>query len=176
MNGLAEGTPLAPVQPFWSDDFDMDLPKIFPEAHHLLGDLAGVEMWTGGSADANGRLNHPSCWNTDVGLAAFFGFSDTGRDEGFYVASGGRVRCTAWEAFRDAWCRNYVMVIENRVVWRTDRLWPHFETIMWNVRSWDDGSKKPNDGFARRQALGSYRHAIQLFREVVELHRARSAP
>lgn len=166
--------PAAVTTPFWSDSFDMDLPKIFPEARVLLGDLADIEMWTGGRADANGRLNHPSCWNTDIGLTAFFGFRNTGRNENFYV-SRDRVRCTAWEAFRDAWVHQFVMVVENKVVWHADRLWLPFETIMWNLRGWGDGSKKPNEGAARRQALGSYRDAIRLFREVVDRHDVRGA-
>ncbi|SDD94320.1 hypothetical protein SAMN05216337_1017109 [Bradyrhizobium brasilense] len=164
----------APDAPFWSDNFDMDLPKVFPEARELLGDLADVEMWTGGRPDANGRLNHPACWNTDIGLAAFFGFKNTGRDENYMVCRE-RVRCTAWEAFRDAWAHQFVMVVENKVVWHANRLWHPFEIIMWNKRGWGDGSKQVNEKAARRQARGSYRDPIRLFGNVVELHGMRGS-
>lgn len=171
MNSPATDSIHAPT-PFWSDSFDMDLPKVFPQARELLGDLADVQMWTGGRPDASGRLNHPACWNTDMGLAAFFGFKNTGRNENYYVCRE-RVRCTAWEAFRDAWAHNFVMVVENKVIWHADRLWPSFETIMWNMRGWGDGARKPKDASARRAALRSYRDAVSRFGDVVDLHGAR---
>lgn len=47
---------------FWADDFDMDLPRIIPRLDDVLGDTAGVRLWTHGHT-SHGRLNHPSVWN-----------------------------------------------------------------------------------------------------------------
>lgn len=160
--------------PFWSDNFDMDLPKIFSGAREILGDLADVQMWTGGRPDANGRLNLPACWNMDNGLTAFFGFHNTGRDESYFYCRD-RVRCTAWEAFRDCWAHQFVMVVERRVIWDGSKLWSPFETIMWNMRGWGDGSKASGDESARRRAWRSYRAAVGAFRVLVKHHAAKEA-
>lgn len=166
------------VQSFWSDDFDMDLPKIFPDALRLLGELASVELATVGTPDKNGRLNHPSVWNGDHGTLAFFGFNNPARDT-FYCAPGSiEVRCTAWEMFRDAWAHSYIVHIERRPIWNTCDLWPLFETIMFDIRGWPNGERSP--GLARVKALGSYVEAIRKFKAIVErypdvLARARAA-
>lgn len=59
-------------QTFWSDDFDMDLLKLWPNLRNELGSLADVKMWTVGG-ESLGRLNHPTIWNTH---GAFFWLGD----------------------------------------------------------------------------------------------------
>ena len=159
--------------PFWSDDFDMDLPKIFPDARRLLGDLADVELVTSGTpCGKTGRLNLPCCWNSHDGMLAFFGFGNPGRDVGFYVAPRAiDIRCTAWEAFRDAWTHSYIMIVDQQRVWDTGRLWPQFETIMYDVRG---GPNLCNRDVARARhvAMNSYSKAVLAFGRIVERHRA----
>lgn len=120
--------------PMWCDDFDMDLPKILPEAKSLLGDTADVTLWTHGHT-THGRLNHPSVWNGDTGMVAFFGFRTPQKPEVYWTSSP-LVRCTFWEAVRDAWVHSMVMLVEGKPVLDTNRLWPDFEDIMWDVRGW----------------------------------------
>lgn len=120
--------------PFWSDDFDMDLPKVVPGARAIVGDIADVTLWTTGGL-CKGRLNHPDVWNSDQGLVAFFGFHGAARPA-IYHSRRDPVACTVWEAFRDAWPHNYVMLVEQQPVWDTASLWPQFQTIMWHQRRW----------------------------------------
>jgi hypothetical protein len=47
---------------FWSDDFDMDLLKVFPQVEGMLRD-PNIPLWTVGH-ESHGRLNHPACWNS----------------------------------------------------------------------------------------------------------------
>lgn len=153
---------------FWSDDFDMDLPKIFPDARKMLGDLGDIELVTSGTPDRRtGRLNHPTVWNTDQGCAAFFGFGNPGRDTNFYVSgyAASDIRCTAWEAFRDAWAHHFIMVIDQRRVWDTGALWPHFEAIMYDVRGW--GERNPR--YAKIRAKASYAEAIRNFGRIMPI-------
>lgn len=166
-------------RPFWSDNFDMDLPKIFPDARKMLGDLAEVELVTSGTPDSNGRLNHPCVWNHHDGTIAFFGFDNPGRDTSFYVSpSAVELKCTAWEAFRDAWAHSFVMVIDQRRVWDTGALWPHFETIMWDLRGWQGGHRDAT--VARRKAKASFAEAIRAFGRIVNdrlaVERAKTIP
>lgn len=122
--------------PFWSDGFDMDLPTIFPEARGLLGDCADVLLWTSGHT-THGRLNHPCVWNGQGGMLAFFGFRSPARDPVFYAGASSDVRCTAWEAFRDAWPHGYRLIVERQTVWDTFALTGEFESILWDVRGWN---------------------------------------
>lgn len=158
--------------PFWSDDFDMDLPKILPNARELLGPLAGVELVTTGRPDERtGRLNHPAVWNHDQGVVAFFGFKSPRRPEMMVAPSAGWVRCTAWEAFRDAWSHQYLMIVEGALVWDTFLLWPPFETIMCHLRGWRKDSG--GDAAARRQLAHSYEAAVKALGKIVEKHGVR---
>jgi hypothetical protein len=156
---------------FWSDDFDMDLPKIFPDARKMLGDLGDIELMTSGTpCSRTGRLNHPCVWNHDDGRVAFFGFGNPGRDTNYYVAPRtADITCTAWEAFRDAWAHSFVMVIDRQFVWDTAALWPRFEAIMWDLRGWGE-TKNPR--YARIKAKASYAEAIRRFGRIVNNRRA----
>jgi hypothetical protein len=150
---------------FWSDDFDMDLPKIFPEAREIMGPLGDVELFTNGHT-MHGRLNHPNVWNSHNTMLSFFGFTGPARPSVYHTSSE-LVSCTAWEAFRDAWSHSYLIQIEKRPIWDTFKLARPFEIIMWNIRGWDEKLERPNDvSKARRLALASYRAGIAALRSV----------
>lgn len=55
----------------WCDTFDADLLEVVPGAAEALGDAAPIELRTY-SRLTDGKINHPACWNTDHGTAAFF--------------------------------------------------------------------------------------------------------
>lgn len=157
--------------PFWSDAFDMDFPKIFPEARALLGELADVEMSTTGHTTF-GRLNHPAVWNGDHTMLAFFTFYRPRRPTGAerpagYVTGGADhfVRCTAWEMFRDAWAHSYCIHVARIPVWDTFALSQEFETIMWHMRGW--GRTTIENSRARKSAWSSYERAVRTFRDLV---------
>lgn len=151
--------------PFWSDDFDMDLPKIFPDARKILGDLGDIELVTVGTPDKNGRLNHPAVWNGDHSMLSFFGFRDPSKPEFYASPSKVEVRCTAWEMFRDCWAHHYLIQVERYPVWDSGPLWPHFEAIMWDIRGWGNPSRDPKR--ARRAVLKSYCEGVRAFGRVV---------
>lgn len=127
-------------RPMWCDDFDMDLPKVLPDARALFGDLAEVELQTYCNHPTFGALNHPVVWNHDDGLVAYFGFRSPRKPEACWT-SAGIIRCSVWEAVRDAWAHHFVMVVEGRRVLDANGLWRPFETIMWGVRGW--GNPRP---------------------------------
>jgi len=159
--------------PFWSDDFDMDLPKVFPDARRLLGDLADVEIVTSGMpCSRTGRLNHPTVWNTYDGCVAFFGFGNPARDTAFYVSgyAAQDITCTAWEAFRDCWAHHFVMFIDQRPVWDTHALCDAFDALMWDRRGW--GASRLTVREARRKAVKSYAAAVRKFGAIVNDRRA----
>ena len=124
--------------PFWSDDFDMDLPRIIPEAKSQLGDLADLEVLTYGGTTF-GRLNHPAVWNHELGSVAFFG--RPGRrfiEPHYYHGERERVRCTLWEAVRDAWPHHLVIIFEFDPVLDTGALSRRFDRIMYKLRGWQN--------------------------------------
>lgn len=117
---------------FWSDDFDMDLPKVIPDARQRLGEHADLELVTHGH-ETHGRLNHPSVWNHTLGLVAFFG-RGTPHKPAEYWASDPLVRCTLWEAVRDAWVHDNVILFEGFPIF--NRQDEHFQPLMCHVRKW----------------------------------------
>ncbi len=132
---------------FWSDDFDMDLLKLFPDLPDRLGAMANVPMWTHGGV-SHGRLNMPSAWNGYKGLETFFGLrpESTGKPEG-YSTTQLVVECTWLEVLRDAWPHTYRLIVDGQwLVWDTSRAWPVFYKIMCDLR----GHQKLPDGEADR--------------------------
>lgn len=119
--------------PFWSDDFDVDLPKVIPGAREALGDLADLELVTHGGT-THGRLNHPSVWNHNLGSISFFGTNTPCKPNGFWT-NAGTVRCALWEAIRDAWCHHNVIFLNGKLPIWVDQ-WKHFEPVMWHIRGW----------------------------------------
>lgn len=149
----------------WCDDFDMDLPKVIPDAETLLGDMAGVTLFTHGNL-THGTLNHPTVWNHDLGLVAFFGFAEPRKPAAFYTNKP-LVECTFLEAVRDAWAHSFVMLVEGQPVLDAAALWPHFENIMWRTRGWAGHEEAPvaTAEAAVRIALARAADALRRVRE-----------
>lgn len=125
-------------EPFWSDDFDMDLLQLLPDLPERLGDAANIPLWTYGNT-SYGRLNHPSVWNGHYGHEAYFGTDDTGtwKPDGYRSHYDQIVACTWLEALRDAWPHNYMIFVDRAVVvWDTIRLQPTFDKLMYGLRGW----------------------------------------
>ncbi|MGO8093174.1 hypothetical protein [Rhizobium leguminosarum] len=131
MTSPDQGTPMRPM---WCDDFDMDLLKVIDGVEELLGDVAGLTLWTHGQP-YKGTINSPAMWNDDLGLVCFFGFANPAKPD-FYATSAPAIKCTALEAFRDLWSHGSVMLVEGAPVWNSQDLWPDFEKIMWSTRGW----------------------------------------
>jgi hypothetical protein len=138
---------------FWSDDFDLDLPKVLPEVEAMFTDLAEVKLFTHGG-ETYGRLDHPTCWNTDKGLTAFVSLRANPRpDANFYYTPDPVRECTPWELARDAWAHSYVIALDGRSVWDGEANWRDFETILWVKRGWGGGSKNASLPSAKARAM-----------------------
>jgi hypothetical protein len=121
---------------FWSDDFDMDLPKVIPDAKEMLGEHADLQLLTHGGK-TYGRLNHPVVWNSETGTVAFFGRRSPMKPPAYYTDRE-IIGCTLWEAIRDAWAHTVVIVFEGRTpIWDGSKTWKQFEPIMYHIRGWE---------------------------------------
>ncbi len=155
---------------FWSDDFDMDLPKVLPRLDEALADLADTSLWTHGG-ESHGRLNHPSVWGARNGLGseAFFGTTAeaTGKPDWYYTSQP-VIECTWREAVRDAWPHTYTVLVDSTPVWSAGRWLRHFNWLMFDLRGW---SRLP-DGAADRlrgEVLASLHRATADLRQVLAL-------
>ncbi len=119
----------------WCDDFDMDLPRVLPEARALVGDLVDVRLLTHCHAQP---INCPSAWNTSLGTTSFFALDREPRWEmpRHYYAPDPLVPCTFWELLRDEWSHQSVVLVDGRVLWRPDHLEGQFQRIMYDLRGW----------------------------------------
>lgn len=118
---------------FWSDDFDMDLLKLFPDLPERLGEMAEVRLWVHGG-ESYGRLNHPSVWHDHEYMVAFFGLApDATGKPGAYWTSDPVVECTWLETLRDEWPHQYTIVVGRRPVLRATR-WETFGALMCDLR------------------------------------------
>jgi hypothetical protein len=158
-------------RPFWADSFDIDLPKVFPDLREELGALGDVTLFTEGRpCSKTGGLNHPAVWNGDHAMLAYFGFSGPSRPGGLVAPSAAEIRCTAWEAFRDAWPHNYVVIVEREPVWDTSALQHQFETILLAERKWAAVASQ-RLAEARTDVRHSFVRAVRRLEQIVERHR-----
>jgi len=104
----------------WCDGFDFDLYELLPEAREILKPAAGIKLKTRGGLGKDGRLDHPSVWNGDRDMIAFFGFRDPGKPSAYWTDKM-VVECTFEEAVRDCWVHHYGIVVENHMVWSAPR-------------------------------------------------------
>jgi hypothetical protein len=137
---------------FWSDGFDMDLPRIVP-LDDALGTAADIPLWTHGG-ESYGRLNHPSVWNDNAGLVAYFGTTPgtTGKPESCYTPWP-VVECTWREVARDAWVHTYLVLVDGEPIWDTTRFLNAFDALMYHVRGYRklpdcEGDRLRSDVFA----------------------------
>lgn len=121
--------------PLWCHDFDADLPKVVPSALEALDAMAEVELRTY-AAPTNGKINCPCAWHTDMGLTAFFATPNRSIVPAGYVGGREVVACTFWEAVRDEWIHDSVIVVNRRFVWK-----PPSELmmrLMFDLRGWGE--------------------------------------
>lgn len=114
--------------------FDFALVNVVPGFADALGAGAGVKVWTHGHADDDGKLVQPTCWNTNLGLAAFFGTSERGYKPGGYVTDQPLLSVTLREAVEVCWAASCTMVIDQALTWKPE--WGDFERLMFDVRGW----------------------------------------
>jgi hypothetical protein len=149
---------------FWSDTFDMDLPRILPQLDDVLGDATDIPLWTHGHT-SHGRLNHPAVW----GMAACFGTSpdSTRWKPDTWYTSHPVVECTWREALRDAWPHTYVILIDQHHMWDGFAWRRTFERLMYDLRGQVPLPGDEADRL-RRQVLASVIAATRLLTEHVE--------
>lgn len=155
----------------WSDDFDLDLYKVVPNAREILRPLAGIVLYTHGSQH-NGALNHPACWNTDLGMAAFFGFQPTGIKPDAYWTDDAVMRCTFDEAIRDCWVHTYCLTIiaagRFHAIWDSQLIADEFWALMGHVRKYHPLTPEVAEQM-RERVLTSLVTATHNFRVVMAL-------
>lgn len=125
----------------WCDNFDMDLPKMVPDAMKAIEPLADAILFTYGNL-TDGKLNHPSVWNTYSGMSAFFSVGGASKPNAYYTADL-PVRCTWAEACRDAWCHDYNIVFYappvvpvGLILYPGPKVMPLFTDLMYDHRGW----------------------------------------
>lgn len=129
-------------KPFWSDDFDMDLLKVFANAEELIGATADVKLRTLGH-ERNGSLIHPSVWNSH-GAFLWLGAPYPARDANGWVHYQGHVtdspevECTWLEWLRDNWVHGYSWILQPSGEYFQSRWCECFDSIMYHRRGWQD--------------------------------------
>jgi hypothetical protein len=119
---------------FWADTFDADLLKVMPAAAGVLADLGDTPLWTYGHR-SGGRLNHPTVWNSDQGLVAYFGTDGDPRKPPSFWTGDALVQCTFEEAIRDAWVHGYAIILNNRH-WVFGPHSEEFQDLLYHLRRW----------------------------------------
>lgn len=100
----------------WYDKFDGDLYRLIPEAQEIVAPLGVIPLFTRGKPDADGKLNHPACWNSYRGMVAFFGTASLPMEPEGYWTDDPLVGCTAEEALRDCFPHHYVIMLNGCAV------------------------------------------------------------
>lgn len=151
----------------WCDNFDGDLYKLVPQAREAIALMAEVTLWTYGSVWTDGRLNHPSCWNTDLGLAAWFGLTDHGFKPGAFWTNEPLIECTFEEACRSGWVQGWALILLGRPLanFGHDDMRRPFDALLWHAR----GLRKiAHDEVVAYQHLvaGNFKHIAALLERV----------
>jgi hypothetical protein len=129
--------------PFWSDDFDMDLLKVLPDALRIVDDQSDARLWTCGGS-THGRLNHPSYWN-GLGAIVWNYEPQLQRDRSStsiqgYATKDPLIECTWLELLRDVWAHGIGFVLITRANAGGEKFPAfsrnHFYSIMANRRGW----------------------------------------
>lgn len=156
---------------FWSDDFDVDLLKVFPGIRHLLGPTIDVPVWTVGHSSF-GRLNSPAQWNMPFGSFLWLSKPNLPRDKNGWVNINGcvcdqqEIEGTWLEWLRDAWAHDQSWTVLPRGVTFAGIDYNRcFYPIMANIRGWEGYE---NVDKQRRMALLWLKKANRRFTRVVE--------
>ncbi len=120
----------------WCDDFDGDLYALVPQARDALAEMGHTVLWTHGSVWTDGRLNHPACWNTGLGLAAWFGLVEHGFKPAGFWTNEPLVECTFEEACRSGWVQGWALILRERplVHFGRDDFRQAFDALLWHAR------------------------------------------
>jgi hypothetical protein len=155
-----------------SEDWDGDLLKLIPQAEEIIARVADVKLFTRGSVDKEGRLSHPSVWNQYAGMVAFFDFEGEleSKPDMFWTDSP-IVRCTALDAFADAWGHHYVLLLRGEPVWDTFKLQDTMMRLLYTARGvtkigLDEEAKLK----AQNEVADSLRGAVRRVEHLNELH------
>lgn len=128
---------------FWSDDFDVDLLKVFPGAPKMLA-YPEATLWTVGH-ESYGRLNHPVVWDSHAEACIAFAWLEKPnleRDKhgwfniGGHVADEPEIECTWIEWLRDCWPHRYITQIRPIGATLPPPPQPAFDAIMYDLRGW----------------------------------------
>ena len=128
------------LQKFWSDDFDMDLLKLFPDLPAELGEAAELPIWTVGHS-TYGRLNSPAQWNSH-GAYAWAEKPQLVRDKhGWFnihgcVSNDELIEATWLEFLRDMWPHSYAFILLPHGVLFEQSPRLVFDRIMYHIRAW----------------------------------------
>ena len=120
----------------WCDNFDGDLYKLVPQARDALALMADVTLWTYGSVWTDGRLNHPSVWNSYIGSVAFFGLHDHDFNPGANYTTEPLIECTFEEACRSGWVQSWTLILRGHPLinfGHGDMRLP-FDALLWHAR------------------------------------------
>ncbi len=162
----------------WCDDFDCDLPKVVPEAMPIVAQIPDSVILRTHSHLTDGKLNHPSCWHTDLGVTAFFTLAGgyTGPSLGWsfgsiappgYVTDSPIVACTFTEAVRDLWVHDLAMVVDGVLVWDAQKMWSAaFEPLMYHVRGWHTRTDAEAAEY-RRRTCASLEVAVRRMQQLI---------
>lgn len=159
---------------FWSDDFDMDLLKVYPNAVEALGATAEIKLWTI-SHETYGRINCPVAWNTYTGLQSFLWlenpYLNLARDKHGWINIDGFVcnepvlECTWLEWLRDMWSHQHrwllipsgnIANVEHGGVHFAGMDWWSFEKVMWHIRGWNDNLPEKDQEIQVKNAERGY--------------------
>lgn len=162
-----------PEGKFWADGFDLDLYKVIPDSRKILEEFGGTILHTRGH-HANGRLNHPTCWNHDSGMISFFSFNGEAIPEGYYSSSDPIVECTFEEAIRDAWVHMLHVTVAGQSIWNAFAIHEQFQTLLYHHRGWKLDEEA---AAAARHVVGdTLVDAVLKFEELVKKWVVRVAP
>jgi hypothetical protein len=125
---------------------------VVPGAAEALGPAADLRLLTY-CRTTSGKINHPSCWNTDEGFAAFFWTTEEYRPPAHYSTDAPVAGCTFLEAARDEWVHSCVIVVNRYVVWRPPVLL--MQKLMYDVRG------MPFTGEEREQVRSEVRQSLR---------------
>lgn len=162
---------------FWSDDFDMDLLKLFPNLPEMLGAMAEMTMWTVGHGSF-GRLNHPTVWNTH-GAYLWLAKPNLPRNEhGWYrvngcVSDSPEIECTWLEWLRDWWSHHYGFIVKPSGDYFPPMPVERFDTIMYDLRGWIKINEESRNRELEMVWL-SLRNMTHRMSRLIERHRLRS--
>ena len=157
-------------------DFDMDLYNVLPEAQDMIAPVANVMLMTNGSL-RDGKLSHPSVWNGDKTMLAFFDFAPeivmpqhriAPRP---YSTSEPAIKCSFEETMRDCWIHDYAIYLQKGdrwgLIWDSFQLMRLFDTLMGHIRGYNKREPEVIE-HAKEAVLESIRVAVARFSAAIE--------